>query len=94
MRWEEILQAASRGLFTDEKDEGGEVIPSEGKVDSLAYQSFQEPLFGWPWVLKDSGELLPLMEERRQELTVLVIYFYLFQHFHITFFHLTFWNFI
>ena len=55
-RLEETLQAASWGLPAKEEDEGREVLPSEGEGDSLAHQSFEAALFGWSWVLKDSGE--------------------------------------
>ena len=77
-----------QGLPVDEEDEDREVIPSEGEGDSLAHQSL-EALFGWSQVLKDSGKSLPLTEDRRQELTASVIYFYLFQHFHLIFFPFT-----
>ena len=89
-RSEETLQAASRGLPTNQEDEGGEFIPSEGEGDSPAHQSFKEALFGWSQILEDSCESLPFTEKRRQELTVSVIYFYLFQHFHLMLFCLNF----
>ena len=94
VRWEETLQAASRGLPTKEVDVGGEVIPSEGEDDSPPHQNFEEALFSWPSFLRDSGELLPLTVERRQELTVSIIYSYLFKHFHLRFYHITFQMFI
>ena len=56
--------AASQDLPTQGEEEiGREVIPNEGEGDSLAHQSFEEALFSWSWVLKDSDELLPLTEE-------------------------------
>ena len=92
--WEEILQTDPRGLPTKEVDEGREVIPSEGEGDSPAHQTFEEALFGWSWVLQDFGESLPLIDERRPELAVSVIYLYLFQHFCSTVYHITFQFFI
>ena len=73
--------AHSRDLPVKE-DVGEEVIASEGQGDSLACQSFEETLFGWSWVLKDSGNLLPLTEEWRHHLTISVMYSYLFLHLH------------
>ena len=60
---------SSRGLPTKEVDKGGDVIPNEGEGDSQAHQSIEEALFGCSWVLKDSGKLLPLTTERKQELS-------------------------
>ena len=54
--------ATSQDLPTEEEEEaGGEVIFSEGEGDNPASQSFEEALFGWSWVLKDSDESLPLL---------------------------------
>ena len=69
---------------------GREVIASEEKSESLAHQSFKEALFGWSWVLKDSGKSLPLIEERRHHLFILAIYSYIFIHFHLAFHHIIF----
>ena len=65
-----------------------------GEPGSPTHQSLEGAMFGWPWVLKDSGKLLPLTEEHHKHLTVSVIYSYLFQHFHLMFYHTTFQIFI
>ena len=54
--------AASQNLLTQAEEICGEIIPSEGEGDSLACKSFEEALFGWARVLKDSDEFLPLTE--------------------------------
>ena len=59
-----------------EKETDGEDILREGDSNGPAHQSFEEALFGWSWVLKDSDESLPLSEERWHLLIVLVIYMY------------------
>ena len=78
--------AASQDLPTKgEEKTGGEVIPSKGEGDSPASQSFEETLFCWSWVLKDSDKLLPLTKEQKQNLTTSVTCSYLFLHFHLIF---------
>ena len=68
--------AASQDLPTKVEEEiGGKVIPSEGKGNSPACQSFKKAFFGWSWVLEDSYKLLPLTKEQCQHLTILVIFF-------------------
>ena len=48
----------------------GQVLSSKGQ-DSPAHPSFEEALFGWSQVLKDSGESFLHTKEQNQQLTVL-----------------------
>ena len=88
------VKVASMGLPAEEEDVGREVLSSEGEHDSLAHQSFEDALFGWLWILEDSGELLPLTMEWLRHLTVLVIYSCLFKYFHLMLHQATFQIFI
>ena len=72
--------AVSQGFPAEGEEEmGKEDIPCESEGNSLAHQSFEEALFGWPQVHKDSDKLVTsLTEEWWLHLTVSVIYTYLF----------------
>ena len=81
--WEETLAAASRGPPSVKMRMWVRRSFPVRRDDNPAHQSFNEALFGWSWVLKNSGESLPLTKERGYQLTVSVIYFHLFKHFYL-----------
>ena len=74
---EETLATASQDLPAEGAEEiSWEVISHEGEGNSPCHQSFEEALFSWLQVLRESDKLLPITEEWRHNLTVSVTYFF------------------